>query len=502
MRKEAPEASAGSQLADVDQPEAAAAAAVDAGSWDHHPPVPDDRQPWGFSAAASARLLAVVGTGKRSPWGAASWTEVLEQMARKLSRADGDMEMLVLEDAQLLQLQQQQLFDSDTQQQQAAAAVAAAFRHADLVVTVAVTGAASAAHILRETAHVSTLVAFADSHPDLHAHTRLGGVPPTASPAPPHTFLQAVQAALQLPTGSRRQRQAAKRKLETVEEVWGRASSYNVLLALQILIITYAAPLHSLQRLEPPPDLPNFLRCALGKCGPQVAACLLDPAARRALACMRQCDPTDQLCTYRCVARHENPRVRALSLCVLDRHNCLGLCAAVPMHLAAAPTRSFRGRPLTHELAEGLLIGWCRELGHSWKIAANKFPIASQFRSQTQTFYREASGRVWYDPVFKVTGGADGRDVWRRRHYRVERAEEPGTFAFSFLDKGVTTREFWVVVDVADDLAWALFHSVGAARRTGQTFTGAVVCTPTGAWPGVAHHRRLYGALDRCGIKV
>ena len=30
----------------------------------------------------------------------------------------------------------------------------------------------------------------------------------------------------------------------------------------------------------------------------------------------------------------------------------------------------------------------------------------------------------------------DGRLVWRRRHYRVRRAERPGTFHFSVLDNG------------------------------------------------------------------
>lgn len=33
--------------------------------------------------------------------------------------------------------------------------------------------------------------------------------------------------------------------------------------------------------------------------------------------------------------------------------------------------------------------------------------------------------------------------VWRRRHYRVRRAERPGTFFFSVLDNGVISNEFW-----------------------------------------------------------
>lgn len=37
----------------------------------------------------------------------------------------------------------------------------------------------------------------------------------------------------------------------------------------------------------------------------------------------------------------------------------------------------------------------------------------------------------------------DGRLVWRRRHYRVRRAKQPGTFTFSVLDNGVISKEYW-----------------------------------------------------------
>ena len=46
---------------------------------------------------------------------------------------------------------------------------------------------------------------------------------------------------------------------------------------------------------------------------------------------------------------------------------------------------------------------------------------------------------MWYDPVFKVVT-LDGREVWRRRHYRVKRADRVGTFYFSVLDNGVTSK--------------------------------------------------------------
>ena len=67
----------------------------------------------------------------------------------------------------------------------------------------------------------------------------------------------------------------------------------------------------------------------------------------------------------------------------------------------------------------------------------------------------------------------EGNTVWRRRHYRVRRAELPGTFFFSVLDNGVISKEFWRIVYAAEDLSWALFYYAGAASVVGQAYRGA-----------------------------
>ena len=49
-----------------------------------------------------------------------------------------------------------------------------------------------------------------------------------------------------------------------------------------------------------------------------------------------------------------------------------------------------------------------------------------QFPNQYQLYYRGKGKNVlWYDPVFQVHT-LDGRTVWRKRHYRVRRAQQPG----------------------------------------------------------------------------
>lgn len=46
-----------------------------------------------------------------------------------------------------------------------------------------------------------------------------------------------------------------------------------------------------------------------------------------------------------------------------------------------------------------------------------------------------------------------------------------------------------------DDLSWALFAYSGAASAAGQVYTGAVLCTPDGAWPAPSQENRINIAL-------
>ena len=91
-----------------------------------------------------------------------------------------------------------------------------------------------------------------------------------------------------------------------------------------------------------------------------------------------------------------------------------------------------------------------------WYDCAAKNPAYDYFSCQHQIFYKDKARKsvMWYDPVFRVTT-LDGNDVWRRRHYRVRRGDSPGRFYFSVLDNGVTSSEFWRIVDCDDDLDWA-----------------------------------------------
>lgn len=71
------------------------------------------------------------------------------------------------------------------------------------------------------------------------------------------------------------------------------------------------------------------------------------------------------------------------------------------------------------------------------------------------------------------------------------------------LDNGVTSSEYWRIIDVAEDLSWVLFYYTGAAAAAGQSYAGAILASPDGNWPP---HKETYidrvdASLDRAGIK-
>ena len=242
------------------------------------------------------------------------------------------------------------------------------------------------------------------------------------------------------------------------------------------------------------------LQCMCTKCSAEMIDCFGNPECRKALDCLNSCKANDQVCSYKCITSYETKAFEAFSQCILQRHNCMGNSASIPLIPDPPPLSSFRGRPLDHETAEEILIGHLAprdgklnvllEPGApleewSWKVVCGVNPVYDYFSDQHQIFYRDRDGRgFWYDPTFKVIT-LDEKEVWRRRHYRVRRRKDtgPGTFQFTVLDNGVLSNEFWRILDVSDDLGWAVLYYSGAASAAGTSYAGALVCTRDGAWP-------------------
>ncbi|GFR46611.1 hypothetical protein Agub_g8215 [Astrephomene gubernaculifera] len=297
----------------------------------------------------------------------------------------------------------------------------------------------------------------------------------------------------------------------------GRHDSDNFLFVYLVLINQYIAPVRQVADTTKGFDLQSLV-CMIRHCGSKVVGCLQDATCKSALDCLNGCTFNDQVCQYRCIVSYESPLLEQFSLCILQLHNCRNLDAKPPLLPDPAPMSSFRGEPLSHTAAEELFIGWLDKPaqgapagGHlgerpgkafSWLIAAGKNPAYDYFPCQHQMFYRgRGSGQMWYEPVFKAIT-LDGRQVWRRRVYRVRRGKAPGTFHLSVLDNGVTSNEFWRILDCDEEqLAYCLFYYSGAASKAGLSYSGAVLGTPDGRMPGPQHTERLHAALRRAGIE-
>ncbi|KAF5727675.1 Violaxanthin de-epoxidase-related [Tripterygium wilfordii] len=423
------------------------------------------------------RIVALVGEGTVSPLNCASWQEVMLHTADRLKWVDDGYEMLVFTD------------DLCWSSGETAADVQRELNSADILVIVAVTNQESVKWIQTNSGRIPNIICF-DSSQVLT--NKLGGMNI-------HRKTDGMLFGKLIGTSELRKESEALEVVKTVSDAWDRHNSDDIRFCLLIIINAYIRPVPILKNLRAKGF--STLNCMVRNCGTEILNCLLDPNCRKALECLNKCSPVDQVCNYRCIASYESQNLEAFSLCVLQKHNCLQLDAKIPEKPYVPPMVKFRGKELCHETAEDLFVGWLGSLNWSWRVVAGQNPAYDQFPCQYQLFYRgKARGTFWYEPVFRVKT-LDGRLVWRRRKYRVKRGKVPGTFNFSVLDNGVVSNEFWTIVDVSDDFSWGLFHYSGAARVAGQSYTGAVLVSPDGAYPNEVESRRLVSALEKCGIK-
>jgi|APGre2960657444_1045066.scaffolds.fasta_scaffold00201_3 hypothetical protein len=435
-----------------------------------------------------ARVVCFVERGAESPYvlpsvyggGKAAWEEALPHLCERLQWAEPSFRASV--------------FAADDLSQSAREAVA----EADFVVSVGVADSHQAKLLAQCIAGVPCAVAYGGCAPELAGAQRLHFQPASQ-------LLSVLASAL---PWSRANRDALL--LESAAELVARATPNDFVFALLLLLDAAVAPVRTLT-VNKQTSLANIF-CMMRNCGSEVLACVSDPRCKAALDCLEACSLNDQVCSYRCIVSYESPLFEQFSLCVLQRHNCLGNNAERPTLPAITPMRAFRGAQLTHEVAESLLIGWlategslappAEQIAWSWRVCTGQNPAYDAFPAQHQIFYRgKGRSTFWYDPVFRVRT-LEGAWEWRRRHYRVKRGSEPGRFLFSVLDNGVTSLEHWAVIDVADDLSWGLFAYSGAASAAGQAYSGAVFATPSGAWPAAEQLPRVREAHEACGIKL
>eukprot|EP01041_Mallomonas_annulata_P003646 gene3646-7273_t len=249
----------------------------------------------------------------------------------------------------------------------------------------------------------------------------------------------------------------AKERLtyEISQEMWTRKSSGDLLFLSQVMIDCFSTPVPSVKSVSS-----------------------TESTSLSQVHTIFTCSGNDQVCAYRCITSYESPAFQQFALCILQKHNCMGNSATMPTVPDPAPMTVFRGTVLSHEVAEQIFEGHLDfkstgeqvtvpllnddsgRMSWSWKVVCGQNPAYDYFSCQHQIFYKDVGrgGSMWYDPVFKVET-LSGEDVWRRRHYR----------------------EFWRILDCAEDLSWAVFYYTGAASAAGTSYTGALVVSPDGS---------------------
>lgn len=234
-------------------------------------------------------------------------------------------------------------------------------------------------------------------------------------------------------------------------------------------------------------------------CGPQIKNALSDPQTKNAIDLLNTCDLRDQVGSYRVIVSNETPQLEEFTLCILQQNNCFNCDAPILDRPKVPLLQQWRNKPVDDVAAKQIFIG---HLDHpnaadssqrkpwSWKIVVGANPAYDAFPMQHQIFYpsEKSDKSLWYDPVFCVEP-LDGGLVWCKRHYRCSPRKHwsgvtgKGAWMLSTLDNGMQSEEHWTTVDAADDLSWCVLHYSGAARRAGQSYVGALLCTPDGKWP-------------------
>lgn len=427
------------------------------------------------------KIVAVVPADQDSPYGGrykATWQDVFSHVSDKLRWINATYQMSVFSDAELLEEGGGGFKKFEAEARGADVFVGASLQRGDV------------ASVLERTILEVPTRAIFNSTASVQSLSLMGSYRPGGGP---------LAELLGLVGGARADRELYR----DCGMYWDRASSDDLQYALLLLLHRYVAPV-PLVSGGLGSDA-GTVDCMMNKCKAEVVGCVTDATCRTALVTLARGQANDQVAAYRAIVSYESPLFEQFSLCVLQKNNCMGRSAKIQMEPDTAPLAKWRGQPLSPQLAEEIFIGHLGPQPWSWKVAAGQNPAYDFFPCQHQIFYRaKARGNLWYDPVFKVET-LDGREVWRRRHYKVRPAEpgqRPGTYYFSVLDNGVTSMEFWRIVDCADDLSYAVLAYQGAAAAAGTSYGGSLLCTPDGEWPSPELMPRVEAAFARAGIKM
>ncbi|DBA68426.1 TPA: Vitamin D3 receptor [Trebouxia sp. C0005] len=322
-------------------------------------------------------ITAVIPAHKRHPLGA-SWHEVMSHVADRLTWEDPDFKVQIFTEEALVVDGSHSKFSD-------------AVQSAQIMLILDIQQPAKLDLLLGSMRIVPTAIALG-SHPQLEAATSLDNITLT-------TPWEKAAAALPWSSSAK-----GSKVLQSVRQVYKRQTSDDLLFMLLVLIDAYITEVPLVKSMQAQ-DLSTIWKMGT-KCGKQILACVRDPECKAALDCLTSCASNDQVCSFRCIVSYESQLLEDFSLCILQKNNCLGLSADIPIRPRVLPMTHFQGQPLTHHQAEDLFIGWLGKKKWSWRVVAGQNVAYDQFPCQYQLYYRgKAKNSLWYDPVFQVRLG-------------------------------------------------------------------------------------------------
>jgi len=144
-------------------------------------------------------------------------------------------------------------------------------------------------------------------------------------------WLDSARAALSSVDNRNTQKKRHAKAFEAIHDLYHRRTSDDLVLSFLVLVNEAVRPVPEVANSTKRADAGMAeLECMVSKCGKEIFQCLFDASCRTALNCLNACTFNDQVCSYRCIASYESAPLEAFSLCILQKHNCLGLSASIP----------------------------------------------------------------------------------------------------------------------------------------------------------------------------
>lgn len=296
------------------------------------------------------------------------------------------------------------------------------------------------------------------------------------------------------------------------------------LLALALVAAASTADVQPVQAAQAHMELLARLRgqptpnpvCIAAHCAAEAAKCTADEDCRSALGCTVKCglhDPKEQnqTCIFQCTSDFENDVYDNLLYCMFNKNDCMGTkkgynewesCRSIDK---VAPLKTYRGAPLTKEIARDILMRGTNRRG-DWIVAKGKSAAYDCFDCQFLYWGYKPDQTMYYQADYKIHK-SNGGVRWNTAEYVASEWQDwVGRFSMNASNYGgLEHEEDWrlLAADESKNPQWIAMYYCGAAAGVGESYEGAFILTPDGNLPTDAKATAAINAVyEKAGITL